>query len=161
MARYIGDRIPPWIENQLEKGLQLTINRDKTTIVKMGQGDSLDFLGFTLRYDRDLRGGDWKYLNTIPSKKAMKRIRERLKEKTNSSYKAKLDRAIEEINQIARGWKNYFNYGYPRKAFRDVNHFMRNRFKQFLKNRSQRRSKPFKDGESLYAGLKRRGLVYL
>lgn len=161
MARYIGKSIPPWIENQLEKGLQLTINRDKTTIVKMRQGDNLDFLGFTMRYDRDLRGGDWKYLNTIPSKKAMKRIRERLKGKTNSSYKVKLNRAIEEINQITRGWKNYFNYGYPRKSFRDVNHFMRNRFKQFLKHRSQRRSKPFKDGESLYAGLKRRGLVYL
>ncbi|MCP5108351.1 MAG: hypothetical protein GY950_33500 [bacterium] len=68
---------------------------------------------------------------------------------------------IEETNQITRGWKNYFNYGYPRKSFRDVNHFMRCRFKQFLKNRSQRRSKPFRDGESLYAGLKRRGLEYL
>ncbi len=161
MARYIGESIPPWIENQLEKGLQLTINRDKTTIVKMKQGDNLDFLGFTMRFDRDLRGGDWKYLNTIPSKKAMKRIRERLKEKTNSSYKVKLKEAIEEINQITRGWKNYFDYGYPSKSFRDVNHFMRNRFKQFLKHRSQRRSKPFKDGESLYAGLKRRGLAYL
>lgn len=161
MARYIGGKIPPWIENQLEKGLQLTINRDKTTIVKMKQGDKLNFLGFTMRYDRDLRGGNWKYLNTIPSKKAMKRIRERLIEKTNSSYKVRLNGIIEEINQITRGWKNYFNYGYPRKSFRDVNHFMRCRFKQFLKNRSQRRSKPFRDGESLYAGLKRRGLEYL
>lgn len=161
MARYIGRNIPLWIENQLEKGLQLTINRDKTTIVKMKQGDNLNFLGFTMRYDRDLRGGNWKYLNTIPSKKAMKRIRERLREKTNSSYKVKLNGTIEEINQITRGWKNYFNYGYPRKSFRDVNHFMRCRFKQFLKNRSQRRSKPFRDGESLYAGLKRRGLEYL
>ncbi len=54
-----------------------------------------------------------------------------------------------------------FQLWLPRKSFRDINHFMRNRFKQFLKNRSQRRSKPFRDGESLYAGLKRRGLEYL
>ena len=161
MARYIGSGITTWIENQLEKGLQLTINRDKTTIVKMRQGDNLDFLGFTMRYDRDLRGRKWKYLNIIPSRKAIQRLREQLRGKTNSNYKVPLNGTIQEVNQITRGWKNYFNYGYPRKSFRDVNHFMRCRFKQFLRNRSQRRSKPFRDGESLYAGLKRRGLEYL
>lgn len=161
MARFIGSGITSWIEYQLEKGLQLTINQDKTTIVKMRQGDNLNFLGFTMRYDRDLRGRGWKYLNTIPSKKAIQRIREQLRGKTNINYNAPLNETIEEVNQITIGWKNYFNYGYPRKSFRDVNHFMRGRFKQFLRNRSQRRSKPFRDGESQYAGLKRRGLKYL
>ncbi|MCP5105421.1 MAG: hypothetical protein GY950_18675 [bacterium] len=67
MARYIGRNILPWIENQLEKGLQLTINRDKTTIVKMKQGDNLNFLGFTMRYDRDLRGGIFKIRFAVTS----------------------------------------------------------------------------------------------
>lgn len=161
MARYIGRGITNWIENRLETDLQLTINREKTTIVKIRQGEILNFLGFTMRYDMDLRGKNWKYLNIIPSKKAMQRLRERIREKTNSSYKVPLNGTIEQVNQITRGWKNYFNYGYPRKSFRDINHFVRCRFKQFLKHRSQRRSKPFRDGESLYAGLKRRGLTYL
>ncbi|MCP3967829.1 MAG: group II intron reverse transcriptase/maturase [Gammaproteobacteria bacterium] len=161
MARYIGSDIAKWIETQLETDLQLTINREKTTIVRMRQGDTLDFLGFTMKYDKDLRGGNWKYLNTVPSKKAMKRIREEIRQTTNSSYKEPLNGTIEQVNQITRGWKNYFNYGYPRKSFRSINYFMQCRFKQFLKNRSQRRSKPFRDGESLYAGLKRRGLAYL
>jgi len=33
------------------------------------EGASLDFLGYTFRYDRDLKGRDRKYLNVIPSKK--------------------------------------------------------------------------------------------
>jgi len=87
--------------------------------------------------------------------------RDKIREKTRSGYKKTLREVIEEINVILRGWANYFCYGYPRKVFRDVNHFGRCRFERFLLNRSQRRSRPFRQGESLYAGLRRYGLLYL
>jgi RNA-directed DNA polymerase len=162
MARYIGKRITEWIERRLEKELFLTINREKTAVVKVREpGKSLDFLGFTLRYDKDLYGRPYRYLNIMPSKKAMKRIKEKIRQRTLSGYKHTLKDTIEEINGITRGWKNYFSYGYPRKAFRDINYFMICRFKCFLRHRSQRKSKPFRDGVSLYAGLKEKGLIYL
>ena len=97
----------------------------------------------------------------MPSKKATATLREKLRVKTRSGYKRRLVHVIGEVNSILRGWGNYFDYGYPRKVFRDVNHYTRTRFQIFLNNRSQRRSKPFRAGESLYAGLKRYGLVYL
>jgi RNA-directed DNA polymerase len=127
----------------------------------MSKKESLDFLGFTLRYDRDLRGRDWDYLNIMPSKKAIGILKGKIREKTRSGYKVPLDKAVAEANSILRGWGNYFDYGYPRKVFRDVSHYTRSRFQIFLNNRSQRRCKPFRAGESLYAGLKRYGLVYL
>jgi len=162
LARYMGPRIVGWVEEKLEKGLGLELNRDKTSIVRMERkGESLDFLGFTLRYDRDLKGRDKRYLNVFPSEKAIARLRDKIRAKTASGYKKPLLEVIEEVNTILRGWANYFCYGYPRKAFRDVNHFARNRFQRFLRNRSQRRSKPFRAGESLYAGLQRYGLRYL
>jgi RNA-directed DNA polymerase len=161
MARFMGNRITGWLEEKLERVLGLSINRDKTGIVRMSKKESLNFLGFTLRYDRDLRGRDWDYLNTMPSKKAIGVLKEKIREKTKSGYKKPLVEAIAEVNSILRGWGNYFDYGYPRKVFRDVNHYTRCRFRVFLNNRSQRRSKPFRAGESLYAGLKRYGLVYL
>ena len=161
MARFMGKRITGWLEEKLEIILGLSINRDKTGIVRMNKKESLNFLGFTLRYDRDLRGGDWDYLNTMPSKKAIGILKEKIREKTRSGYKKPLVEAIAEVNSILRGWGNYFNYGYPRKVFRDVSHYTRCRFRIFLNNRSQRRCKPFRTGESLYAGLKRYGLVYL
>jgi RNA-directed DNA polymerase len=162
LARYIGPRLVSWVEGKLEKDLGLVVNRDKTSIVRMGSvGETLDFLGFTLRYDRDLKGRDRKYLNIFPSEKAVGRLRDKVREKTVSGYKKPLCEAVREVNVILRGWANYFRYGYPRKVFRDINHFVRCRFQRFLDNRSQRRSKPFRQGESLYAGLKRYGLIYL
>lgn len=161
LARYMGNRITGWLEEKIESVLGLSINRDKTGIVRMRGNESLNFLGFTFRYDRDLKGRDWDYLNIMPSRKAIVALREKLRVKTSSGYKRRLVFVIGEVNSILRGWGNYFNYGYPRKVFRDVNHFTRTRFQRFLNNRSQRRSKPFRAGESLYAGLKRYGLVYL
>jgi RNA-directed DNA polymerase len=162
LARYMGPRIIGWVEEKLEKGLGLQLNRDKTSIVRMERkGESLDFLGFTLRYDRDLNGREKRYLNVFPSNKATARLRDKIRAKTASGYKKPLLEVIEEVNTILKGWANYFCYGYPRKAFRDVNHFVRCRFQRFLRNRSQRRSKPFREGESLYAGLQRYGLRYL
>jgi RNA-directed DNA polymerase len=162
MARYIGPRMVSWVEGKLEEELGLVVNRDKTRIVRMGRsGESLDFLGFTLRYDRDLKGRNRRYLNIFPSDKAVGRLRDKVREKTASGYKKPLREVVEEVNVLLRGWANYFRYGYPRKVFRDMNHFVRCRFRRFLNDRSQRRSKPFRKGESLYAGLKRYGLVYL
>jgi RNA-directed DNA polymerase len=162
MARWMGPRIVSWLEDKLEGDLGLTVNRDKTSIVRIKENkSSLNFLGFTLREDRDLGGGRWKYLNVIPSKQAIQRVRERIRGLTGSGYKKPLQEAILDVNQVLQGWGAYFSYGYPRQTFRDLNHFVRCRFRSFLRNRSQRRSKPFRQGESLYAGLRRYGLIYL
>lgn len=162
LARYIGPCITGWVEKKLEADLGLRVNREKTNIVPVGKkGETLDFLGFTLRYDWDLKGREKRYLNLFPSKKAVARLRDKVRDKTRSGYKESLSEVIEEVNVILRGWANYFRYGCPRKTFRDVNHFVRCRFKRFLLNRSQRRSRPFRQGESLYAGLKRYGLLSL
>jgi RNA-directed DNA polymerase len=162
LARWIGPRITGWVDGKLEQGLGLVVNRDKTGIVRMGErGQSLGFLGFALRYDRDLKGRQWRYLNTFPSKKAVKRLKDRVRGLTRSGNKRTLTDTVGQVNRVLRGWSNYFEYGYPRETFRDVNHFVRCRFRQFLRNRSQRRSKPFRQGESLYHGLSRYGLVYL
>jgi RNA-directed DNA polymerase len=161
-ARYLTPKISNWIEGKLEKELGLEINRDKTRIVRMERpGESLDFLGFTLRYDRDLKGRNWRYWNIFPSGKAVTRLRTRLRHLTSAGHKRPLPEVITETNAILRGWGTYFAYGYPRKVFRDINHFVQGRFARFLRNRSQRRSRPFRAGESLYQGLKRYGLLYL
>ena len=63
LARYQSRRLIDWIEGTLEGRFRLTVNREKTRIVKLRQpGESLTFLGFTLRYDRDRFGRDRRYL---------------------------------------------------------------------------------------------------
>src|SRR5882762_2048904 len=74
LARSISPRLRGWIEGKLEGGLGLQINREKTRIVNLRQpGQSLDFLGYTFRNDRDRQGRPQRYWNLEPSRKAMER----------------------------------------------------------------------------------------
>src|SRR5207248_6107918 len=85
LAKRMEPEIVEFIESRLEGKFQLEINREKTRVVDLRQeGASLSFLGYTFRYDRDLKGRDRKYLNMFPSKKAVQREREKLHEMTNS-----------------------------------------------------------------------------
>lgn len=162
MAKYMGKRITEWIEVEIERKLKLTINRDKTKIVKLKEeGERLTFLGYSFRFDRDLKGRRLKYLNMFPADKSVAGIKQKIKDKTERASQISLTDAINEMNKMLRGWKNYFKLGYPRVAFRDVNYYILTRFYRFTKNRSQRRLKPRNPGESLYACLKRRGLSFL
>lgn len=162
MARYMGGRIQKWIEDELERRQKLRINRKKTRVVRLREeGATLNFVGFAMRYERDRFGRAKRYLNITPSAKAQEAIRRKVKEITSSGYKHKLQDVIIQVNQSIIGWKQAFNYGYPRQACRDLNWYVQERFRRFLQHRSQRHSRPFREGESLYAGLRRRGLVYL
>ena len=162
LARYQGDRLGGFIESKLETWMGLEINREKTRVVRIWeQGASLDFLGYTFRYDRDLHGRDQRYLNVFPSTKALAQEREKLRQMTSSHMCFKpIPDLIGEVNQHLRGWANYFRFGYPRAAFRYVNWFVRERLIRHLKRRSQRPFRP-PQGVSLYEQLGRFGLIYL
>ena len=97
----------------------------------------------------------------FPSKKALARERQKLREMTGPRMCFKPIRVmIEELNRHLVGWGRYFNQGYPRHAFRQVNRFTRDRLVRHLKRRSQRPYRPPK-GVTWYAQLERLGLVYL
>ena len=159
MARYQGARMEEWISGQLENWLGLTINREKTSVVRLHKTESLDFLGFTFRYDRDLHGGAHRYLNVSPSKKSLKKAREAIREKTGPRMCFKPgEEIVKDLNTFLRGWCGYFQYGYPRKAFRDLGHYARSRMITHLNRRSQRKyHRP--EGMSHYQYLQHLGLL--
>ena len=159
LARYQGTRLIAWIESQLEGRFRLTINRKKTRVVRLhAEGASLDFLGFTLRYDRDRLGRPRRYLNVVPSKKSLARLRDKLRELTGPHRGwLPVPLLIGEVNQYLRGWSQYFGHGYPSQAFHRVNFWVQERLKCHLHRRSQRRYQP-SAGKTLYAHLQDLGL---
>lgn len=161
MARYIGPQIVEWIEEKLETNLGLTINREKTSIRRLTwEGESLDFLGFTYRWDRDLKGRDCRYLNVQLSKKALERVRGKIKGICRWSNRP-IWANVDDLNRVLRGWRRFFGYGYPRQAFREVNAYVVLRISRMLRHKSQRRCRPFRAGESIYRGIRRYGYVPL
>jgi RNA-directed DNA polymerase len=162
LARYCHAGLIRWIEELLETQLGLVINRDKTRQVNLKKkGASVTFLGFTFRYDRDQRGRNHRYLNVVPSKKALANEREKLRLLTRKSVCFKpIPALICQLNRHLKGWAEYFDFGYPRVAFRAVNRYARTRLACHLKRRSQRHFRPPK-GKTLYRHLADLGLVYL
>lgn len=162
LTRKESPKLGEWIEEKIETWMGLEINREKTRVVNLKEeGASLDFLGYTFRYDRDLKGRRWKYLNVSASAKSLARERAKLRELTSSRMCFKpLPRLIEELNRHLRGWANYFGYGYPRMGYREINRYTRERLTRHVRRRSQRPFRP-PEGVSYYEQFKRMGLVYL
>jgi RNA-directed DNA polymerase len=95
------------------KKLDLTINREKSKLVNLWNDTSgFDFLGFHHRkYLKRNKGGSAMHiLSHVPSKKAMKKMRARIKEFTSPRHKLYLamEDIVKGLNSILRGYKNYY-----------------------------------------------------
>jgi len=123
--------------------------------------ESLDFLGYTFRWDRDLRGRSHKYLNVLPSAKAVAREREKLRVMTDARQcHTPIPKLVSRLNRHLNGWANYFCYGYPRGAWWEIDWLVRGRLIQHLRRRSQRPYRPPK-GVPWYDHIQKFGLVLL
>lgn len=151
-----------WVESRLEGKFGLEINREKTRVVEVKRGgESLDFLGYTFRWDRDLKGRPQSYLNVFPSAKAVAREREKLREMTNVHQShTPIPQLIGRVNRHLKGWANYFSFGYPRGVWWDLDWFVADRLKVHLGRRSQRPYRP-PDGVKWHEHFQHLGLVLL
>jgi len=162
LASNLSEELKAFVEEKLEGWMGLRINREKTRCFNLKEeGQRLDFLGYSLRYDRDLHGRSRKYLNVFPSSKSLKRARAKIGEKTDKRQCFKpIPVLIAELNLHLKGWANYYAYGYPRKAFRDINRYVRQRLTKHLNRRSQRQYK-LPNGLTYYQHLNELGLIIL
>lgn len=152
LAKYQGSRLRDWIELTLEDRFDLTINRKKTRVVHMARGEGLDFLGFTMRYERSIYGTG-NYLHVGPSLKSQSRFREKLRQLASTRHCfVPSPTLVKQVNRVVQGWGRYFSYGHPRRAFGSLNKFVQDRVGLHLKRRSQRGCRPG-DGVTMYSHL--------
>ena len=89
----MGRTLPAEIVEKLKSLLSrmgLSLNEKKTRQIN-ARKESFNFLGFTIRYDRDIKGRNVKYWNIMPSPKSEKKVRKKIGDflKTHGHYKAK------------------------------------------------------------------------
>jgi len=117
--------------------------------------------GYQAVHDADLKGRGRCYLNVTPSKKALQRERNQLREMTGYSQSHKLlPRLIGELNRHLKGWGNYFSFGRPQAAYGWINNFVLNRLYRHVGRRSQRPYRP-PEGKTHTQQFRRMGLQLL
>ena len=110
--------------------LDLKINTEKTRIVDLTKGESFGFLGFDFRRMRTL-GGKWG-VKFMPKKKARTSLLEKLKVIFRSFRSQPVQRVIELINPILRGWVNYFRIGHSSACFSYVSQWVERKIRRHL-----------------------------
>src|SRR5437016_10578423 len=89
--------------------LGLRLSPEKTRTVHIDEG--FDFLGFHIRRMRK-RGTSKHYVYTFPSRTALQAVKDKVKAKTHrSTLHMPLEQMITSLNQVLRGWANYFRHG--------------------------------------------------
>jgi RNA-directed DNA polymerase len=98
--------------------LGLRLAAEKTRVVHVDEG--FDFLGFHIRRMRK-PGTNKHYVYTVPSKKAIQSIKDKVKTKTNkSTLHADVEEMIVSLDQSLRGWANYFRHGVSKRTFSQI-----------------------------------------
>jgi RNA-directed DNA polymerase len=111
----------------------LTLNEQKTRVCD-GRRESFTFLGYTFGPMRYRKDGHW-YLGAAPAKKAVKRVKGRIRQILRPGNQAPWDEVREELNRVLRGWATYFSYGTRFMAYRAVDNYVWERVRYFLRRR--------------------------
>lgn len=131
--------------------LELELHPDKTRFVNMWDGkEGFDFLGFHHRRNLVESGKGQKFNTTIqvPTQKAMKSMRKKIKEvlRNRSTLKMDMYDLVQTMNKKIVGLKNYYNLKYAGKQLNKIDWYIIQRFTIWYNNKKQRRPR--------YRGLK-------
>ena len=155
MVRYaddfvlMGSMLPEEVIEKLKSLLHrmgLSLNEDKTRKLD-ARTENFSFLGFTIRYDKDIKGRDFRYWNIIPSKKSEQKIRDKVKEYLRTHGHFKAEDVASGLNSIIRGWLNYFSIpgvSYPAMSKRRLRAYLSTRLYRYFNRKSQRKSRLYR-----------------
>ena len=119
--------------------LGLTLHPEKTRLVNLkdGQG-TFTFLGCTIRKKRSIQRNPRMYfVQRWPSPRATKRLRDRIRELTDSRRAGVKDvpTMIAALNPVLRGWGNYFRTGNAEHECNKMDSFVWHRIQKWLRRR--------------------------
>jgi group II intron reverse transcriptase/maturase len=98
-SKRAGERVMSSTTQFIEKRLKLKVNRDKSAVDHVS---GRKFLGFSFYRTRG------EYRIRVDAK-SIKRLKDRLKQITSRSNGWSMDARINRLNQVIRGWVNYFS----------------------------------------------------
>jgi group II intron reverse transcriptase/maturase len=141
-----------FLRDYVRDTLRMELAEEKSGVHSLWYG--FDFLGYKFRRGLSLRT---RKVSTIllPSKESVLRFRRKVKELTSLSttYKS-LDEVLHDLNNLIRGWGEYFRYGWVSRLFskldyyvwRRVGYWLRKKFRRRPKKKFRRQRRKYKNG---------------
>ena len=117
----------------------LTVNETKTKLRK-ATSERFDFLGYSFGPYWDRRTAR-RYLGAGPSAKSRQRLKAKVRAHTLPGNVLPWWAVRDRLNSILVGWQNYFSYGTRSRAYSEVNWYVANRVRHFLRRRHKVRSR--------------------
>ena len=120
-------------------GMGLTLNEEKTKL-RAAREERFDFLGYSF-------GPFWprlpkkRYLGASPSAKSRKRLKAKVHALTQASNTSPWPEVCQDLNRLLVGWQGYFSYGTLQEVYSEVNWYVANRVRHFLRRRHKVRSR--------------------
>jgi RNA-directed DNA polymerase len=113
--------------------LGLTLNETKTC-VRDARREHFDFLGYTFGPEWHRKEGR-RYLTAKPSKKSIRRVKQRVRTELARRQTAPLPEVVGRVNAVLVGWSQYFSKGTRTMAYRAVDHYVDEAVRNFLQRR--------------------------
>ena len=135
-ANRVMHTITKWIERKL--GLKVNVTKTKVT-----KPNELKYLGFGFWKDKE----GWK---ARPHQDSIKKFERKLKQLTDRSWSVDMDYRIMRLNQVIRGWINYFRMSSMRQRLIRIDKHLRNRMRIVI-------WKQWKTSQKRYWGLRKLG----
>lgn len=116
-----ANRVMATVTKWIEKKLGLKVNATKSKVTKPM---NLKYLGFG--FWKDSSNGKWK---ARPHRDSIKQFERKLKQLTKRSWSVSMDYRIMKLNQVIRGWINYFRIGSMKSALARIDEHLRTRMR--------------------------------
>ena len=115
-TEYSAERVMKNIITFIENKLKLKVNAEKTHITRP---NNLKYLGFSFWKDK----GEWK---SKPHKESFKKLFLKLKKLVKRSWSVDLTYRIKKINEVLRGWINYYRQSFMKVKITKIGEWLRN-----------------------------------
>lgn len=147
-----ANRVMRSVTEFIEGKLGLIVNSIKTKVTRPNDS-SMKFLGFG--FFKDYRSNLYK---AKPHQKSVENFKYKLKQLTRKNWGVDTKYQVERINQVIRGWINYFKIGYMKKVLMQVEAHTRVRLRACIwkkwKTAKNRRKNLIKLGMDKYNAYK-------
>ena len=133
-----ANRVMNSISDWLERKLFLKVNATKTKVVRPMRSK---YLGFTFLKN----GGEWK---VKPANEKKKKLKKKLSEylKRGKAIARPLVVTIKRVNEIVRGWINYFRIGLMKQFVEELGQWLRHKIRMIV-------MKQWKKPKTIYRNL--------